>query len=92
MVNFSDLIFIFRFLPAFLIAFYVTPVKYRTWTLLGFSLLFYAVGDLRMLPALVGAVVVNYLFARVQSGEKSKSMLIFIALIDAGMLVECKPR
>ena len=90
MVNFSDLIFIFRFLPAFLIAFYVTPVKYRTWTLLGFSLLFYAVGDLRMLPALIGAVIVNYLFSRALLAEKSKSMLLFILAIDAGMLVEFK--
>ena len=90
MVNFSDLIFIFRFLPVFLIAFYITPVRYRTWTLLVGSLLFYAFGDIRMLPALVGAVVVNYLFSRAQFGEKSLSMLLFIIGIDAGMLIEFK--
>ena len=90
MVNFSDLNFIFRFMPVFLIAFYLTPVRFRTWTLLFGSLLFYAVGDLRMLPALLGAVFVNFLFSRAQSGEKSRSLLAFIIAIDAGMLIEFK--
>jgi alginate O-acetyltransferase complex protein AlgI len=90
MVNFSDLNFIFRFLPVFLIAFYLTPIKFRTWTLLFGSLLFYAVGDLRMLPALVGAVIVNFLFAKAQDGEKSRSLLLFILAIDFGMLAEFK--
>ena len=90
MVNFSDLNFIFRFLPLFIIAYYLTPTRFRTWTLLFGSLLFYAVGDLRMFPALFAAVVVNFLFARAQAGEKSKSLLIFILAIDAGMLVEFK--
>ena len=90
MVNFSDLNFIFRFLPVFLIAFYITPARMRTWTLLFGSLLFYAVGDLRMLPALFGAVLVNFLFDKAQFGEKSLSLLIFVLAIDAGMLVEFK--
>ncbi len=90
MVNFSDLNFIFRFLPVFLLAFYLTPVKLRTWTLLLGSLLFYAVGDMRMFPALLGAVIVNFLFAKAQFGEKSKSLFIFILAIDAGMLIEFK--
>ena len=90
MVNFSDLNFIFRFLPVFLIAFFLTPIKFRTWTLLFGSLLFYAMGDLRMLPALAGAVIVNFLFARAQDGEKSKSLLLFILAIDFGMLAEFK--
>jgi alginate O-acetyltransferase complex protein AlgI len=90
MVNFSDLNFIFRFLPVFLVAFYLTPYRFRTWTLLFGSLLFYAVGDLRMFPALLAAVIVNYLFAKAQFGEKSRSLLFFILAIDAGMLIEFK--
>ena len=90
MVNFSDLNFIFRFLPIFLVAFYLTPVKFRTWTLLFGSLLFYAVGDLRMFPALLAAVIVNFLFAKAQYGGRSRSLLFFILAIDAGMLIEFK--
>jgi alginate O-acetyltransferase complex protein AlgI len=90
MVNFSDLNFIFRFLPVFLLAFYLTPIRFRQWTLLLGSLLFYAVGDLRMFPALFVAVIVNFLFAKAQLSEKSKSLLAFIVVIDAGMLIEFK--
>ena len=90
MVNFSDLNFIFRFLPIFLIAFYLTPIRLRTWTLFLGSLLFYAVGDIRMLPALLAAIIVNFLFGKAQFAEKSKSLLFFILAIDAGMLVEFK--
>lgn len=90
MVNFSDLNFIFRFLPIFLIAFYITPIRLRTWTLFLGSLLFYAVGDIRMLPALLAATIVNFLFGKAQFAEKSKSLLFFILAIDAGMLIEFK--
>ena len=78
------------FLPIFLIAFYITPIRLRTWTLFLGSLLFYAVGDLRMLPALLAAIIVNFLFGKAQFAEKSKSLLFFILAIDAGMLVEFK--
>ena len=91
MINFSDLTFIFRFLPVFVIAYYLTPITYRTWTLLLGSLVFYGVGDIRMLPVLLGAVVVNYLFSRAIRGEnKKKLLLVFIVCIDALMLVEFK--
>ncbi|WP_242840778.1 MBOAT family O-acyltransferase [Butyrivibrio proteoclasticus] len=53
------------------------------------SLVFYGVGDLRMLPVLVGAVVVNYLFAGTMTLHK-KGLLFFIVAIDALMLAEFK--
>ncbi|MBR4831094.1 MAG: MBOAT family protein [Butyrivibrio sp.] len=90
MVNFSDLTFIFRFLPVFVIAFYLTPTAYRRWVLLIGSLIFYGVGDFRMLPVLVGAVVVNYLFASALHTKKNKLLLAFIVCIDALMLIEFK--
>ncbi|MBO4911101.1 MAG: MBOAT family protein [Butyrivibrio sp.] len=99
MISFSNLTFIFRFLPAFLIVFYVAPVKFRTWTLLLGSLIFYAVGsvdsvgNIKLFPVLLGSVVVNYLFARAVrgvEGKKKKVLLAFIVMIDAFMLVEFK--
>ena len=90
MINFSDLGFIFRFLPVFLVAFYLTPVTYRSVTLLIGSLTFYAVGDLKGLAVLCIAVVVNYLFGRAHKGEKNKFLLAFIVCLDALMLVEFK--
>ena len=68
MINFSDLTFIFRFLPVFIVFFYLTPTKFRNVTLLLGSLMFYAMGDLKMFPVLLGAVIVNFLFARALHG------------------------
>ncbi|MCR4995841.1 MAG: MBOAT family protein [Butyrivibrio sp.] len=99
MISFSNITFIFRFLPAFLIVFYVTPVKFRTWTLLLGSLIFYlvgsidSVGNFKMFPALLGAVVVNYLFARAvrnAEGKKKKVFLALIVIFDAVMLITFK--
>ena len=91
MINFSDLTFIFRFLPVFLIVYYLTPVKFRMFTLLVGSLTFYAFGDLRMLPVLLGAVFVNFLFARAMfKGTKKNLLLAFIVFLDAVFLVEFK--
>ncbi len=90
MINFSDLIFIFRFLPVFLIAFYITPAKFRTWTLLLGSLMFYVVGDLKMFPVLLGAVIINYLFGMALRGSGKKLLLGFVLFLDAAMLAEFK--
>ncbi len=90
MINFSDLTFIFRFLPVFILAYYFTPAKYRQVTLLIGSLAFYAVGDLRMFPALLGAIIVNYFFGSALFSQKSKFLLAFIVALDALMLVEFK--
>jgi alginate O-acetyltransferase complex protein AlgI len=90
MINFSDLTFIFRFLPVFIVFFYLTPTKFRNVTLLLGSLMFYAVGDLKMFPVLLGAVIVNFLFSRALHGGGSKVLLGFAVILDALMLVEFK--
>ena len=43
-MTFSDLMFIFRFLPLFLLIYYLTPRDYRNWTLLAGSIIFYYIG------------------------------------------------
>ena len=90
MINFSDLTFIFRFLPVFILCFYITPAKYRAFTLLLGSLVFYAVGDLKMFPVLMGAVIINFLFGRALFKYKNKGLFIFVVLLDALMLIEFK--
>lgn len=90
MINFSDLTFIFRFLPVFILFFYLTPIKYRNITLLLGSLIFYAVGDLKLFPVLLVAVVVNYFFSRALHGGGSKVLFGFAIALDVLMLVEFK--
>ncbi len=90
MINFSDLTFIFRFLPVFILFFYLTPIKYRNITLLLGSLIFYAVGDIKLFPVLLVAVIVNFFFAKALHGGGSKGLLGFAIAIDVLMLVEFK--
>ena len=61
---FSSNIFLFFFLPIFLIAYFVTPQKFRNYTLLLFSLVFYAYGAPDFVFLLVGECVANYYIVR----------------------------
>lgn len=64
MVSFSSMEFIFRFLPIFLVVYFVTPVKYRDLTLLAGSLIFYAVGEPVFIFVLILTTLVNYFLGR----------------------------
>ena len=57
---FSSNIFLFFFLPIFLIAYFVTPQKFRNYTLLLFSIVFYAYGAPDFVFLLVGECIINY--------------------------------
>ena len=57
---FSSNIFLFFFLPIFLIAYFVTPQKLRNYTLLLFSLAFYAFGAPDFVFLLVAECIINY--------------------------------
>ena len=61
---FSSNIFLFFFLPIFLIAYFVTPQKFRNYTLLLFSLIFYAYGAPDFVFLLVSECIINYFLVR----------------------------
>ena len=46
-MNFNSLEFLILFLPATFLAFYAVPMRLRLWVLVGASLVFYGVPDLR---------------------------------------------
>lgn len=58
-MEFSSLIFIFRFLPVFLVIYYAAPKKWRNFVLFVGSLVFYACGDFRYLLLITLSVWVN---------------------------------
>lgn len=64
MVNFAGLTFIFRFLPIFLILYFVVRGKYRDTVLLGGSLFFYAVGEPVFLLLFIALIAVNYFIGK----------------------------
>lgn len=99
MVNFAGLEFIFRFLPAFLIIYFIIPVKHRDIVLLIGSLVFYAVGDPYFAALLFALIIVNYLIGKkirklsfgfaIHQWQKvkRKKFLITVLTLDAAVLV-----
>jgi alginate O-acetyltransferase complex protein AlgI len=57
---FSSLLFLTAFLPLALFCYYLTPSRFRNFTLLTCSLIFYAWGELRWFPILLGSVAFNF--------------------------------
>ena len=90
MVNFAGLEFIFRFLPVFLVIYYVVPSRGRDYVLLLGSFLFYAMGEPVFLLLLLTLTLVNHFVGRKikeqQGGykmfplqkAKRKRLLIFV--------------
>jgi len=60
---FSSNIFLFAFLPLFLLCYYLVPARARSALILGFSYAFYAWWRPEFLGLLVGVTVVSYAFA-----------------------------
>ena len=91
---FSSNIFLFFFLPIFLIAYFVTPQKFRNYTLLLFSLIFYAYGAPDFVFLLVGECIVNYFIVRgMAKTEKTgtKKWLCALSIVMAlGLLLYFK--
>ena len=78
---FSSNIFLFFFLPIFLIVYFVTPQKFRNYTLLLFSLVFYAYGAPDFVFLLVGECIINYFIVRgMAKTEKTSTKKLLCAL------------
>lgn len=88
-INFSDLSFIFRFLPVFLIAYYIFPYSWRKIVLAVGSLIFYAIGDWRSLGIFTVSIIVNYLFIA-GCKERKKAFLFLVIVFDAAILIAFK--
>lgn len=98
MVNFAGLEFIFRFLPFFLVIYYVVPSRGRDYVLLLGSFLFYAMGEPVFLLLLLALTLVNHFVGRKMKEQgggymmfplqkaKRKRLLIFALILDVGVL------
>lgn len=85
---FSSLEFIFRFLPLFLIIYYIMPIRFRNAVLFLGSLCFYAWGDLKYLFLILVSILINYFLIKKMKHNKvySKIWLIAALLFNFGML------
>ncbi len=90
-MNFANLFFLYAFLPAVLLLYYVIPnIHYRNGVLLLASLVFYAWGSPVMLLLLLAVCMVNYFLGRgigKAPGEKKGKVCLVIGLIlNIGLL------
>ena len=77
---FSSVLFIFFFLPLFLITYFLLPKKFRNAVLLIFSLIFYAWGEPIYVLLMIFSAFINYLFALLLS-RKNKKLYLTIGII-----------
>ncbi len=91
---FSSNIFLLFFLPIFLAAYFATPARFRNYTLLFFSLLFYAFGAPDFILLLVASCVINYFIVRwmvsMTSSGKKKLLCAFSVVLSLGLLLYFK--
>lgn len=90
---FSSFEFLFRFLPAFLIIYFITPKKFRNAVLFLGSIAFYTYGEAQYILLLLASVTVNYVIARSMyktpedgRGRRQAVLLILALCYDFGML------
>lgn len=80
---FSSLEFIFRFLPVFLLIYYLVPARAKNYVLFLGSLIFYALGEPVYVFLMVITIIINFLLSR----EGKIVNLIILAVLDIGSLI-----
>ena len=83
---FSNIYFIYYFLIIFLILYFITPKKYKNYTLLLGSLFFYFYGDSKYIVLLLISSLVNYILGRLISKKNKKLFLIIGLIFNFGLL------
>lgn len=92
---FSSIEFIFRFLPLFLVCYFVMPEKGRNLVLFLASLIFYAVGEPVYVLLMLGSILVNFFAAKriaaanrqyPQSHVRQRVWMVLVLVADLGAL------
>ncbi len=88
---FSSIPFLFGFLPAVLLIYYIVPKKFRNFVLLVFSLFFYGYGEPVFILLMLFSIIFNYVcglaLGKIQGKNKaSKTVLIFCVIANIALL------
>lgn len=89
MSSLTDLLFIFRFIPCFILIYYLVPASFRMWVLFVGSFIFYALGEPRWFLVLFISTLINYFLGQ-KTALKSKAFLALLVCFDAGLLMVFK--
>ena len=91
---FSSLIFLFRFLPVFLLVYYIVPLPLKNLVLFLGSLFFYAWGEPKYTVLVLLSIIVNFystkfmaMYDRQYRIRERRICLALILLYDVGMLI-----
>ena len=85
---FSSITFIYYFLPALLLVYFIVPKKYKNLVLLIFSLIFYFLGEPKYIVILILSCLLNYYFGKKVSADKNKKLWLIISVIyNVGQLL-----
>ena len=87
-MGFSDLSFLFRFLPVFLIVYGISPPKWRRYTIVLFSFVFVAFSSLWAVPLLAFCVMVNWILGRFV--HRSRIVLWLGVGLNVAFLTACR--
>jgi alginate O-acetyltransferase complex protein AlgI len=91
---FSSSIFLFYFLPVFLVVYFLVDRKYKNGVALLASLLFYGFGSPKFLLVLLLSIVIDYFIVRQISkyddAKRRKLFLIFSIILNIGLLAYFK--
>lgn len=91
---FSSILFIFYFLPIFLVLYYVAGTKVKNWLILFASIIFYLWGAPEFIFFLLGSTVVNFYIVRWMDQQKvklNKRILLGLSVfINLGLLIYFK--
>ncbi len=84
---FSSLIFLYLFIPALILVYFLMPKKGRNFVLLSFSLFFYAWGEPKYLVNILISITVGYLSGLVIGKLKKKSLRLGVSILSSVVIL-----
>lgn len=89
---FSSVSFLFYFLPAFIIVYYLVPDKLKNLVMIIASFVFYAWGEIRFIPIMLFLSVEDFVCAKLmekhRNNEKRRRMYMLISVLsNLGVLI-----
>jgi len=87
---FSSALFLLYFLPVFLLVYYLTPLKWKNYTALGFSLLFYAWGAPVFVFFLLASCLIDHFLIRGFDSYNRRRYLVLSLILNVGLLLYFK--
>lgn len=88
---FSSILFLFRFMPAAFAIYYLVPKRFKNFTLLVLSLIFYSWGEAKYFPVMIASIVVDYTASGLIESHRNNKLicrlgLIYSMVFNLGML------